>query len=142
MTGDEYYVVSPMIPGYEADMEVLEGIISKDMIVRVKYKRTRQKLEIRYVTLDGMPAAETYTQELLSGVSYKVNSPEIPGYTTARPSVTGVMGGTDVTHIVVYIPEEYTDEDVTGSGSVFSIDDYETPLGLGQAFMQMGICVE
>jgi hypothetical protein len=94
-------------------------------------------LTIRYEFLDGTQAAPTYQAQLMPGDPYSRENPEIPGYTTARIRIEGVMGDQDITIVVLYIRIDDADE-----GETTSIDDYEVPLGLDNLYAQMGVEIE
>ena len=131
MPGDEYYVVSPKVPGYEVDIEVVEGTIWEDKTVIVRYKALPQHLKIKYIYLDGRRAHETYEDTLLTGDPYDVESPPIEGYIALKIRVTGTNPGRDEEYTILYVPE----------GTVLP-PDHDTPLGLGTTYLQMGICLE
>ncbi len=96
--------------------------------------QTIYRLTIYYIYEDGTPAAPTYTEQLKAGTPYSVESPIIPGYTPTMEIVTGTMPAYDVEYTVVYIPK--------GPKTFKTIEDYETPLGLGVTYMHVGICIE
>ena len=132
--GDNYYVVSPQYSGYNASTEIVRGTIGEDMTVYVRYTRRANRLTIRYIHLDGTEAADNYTVYMRTGDAYEVESPEIPGYQAVRLKVSGTNGGTNEEYTVLYVPEgEYT---------LTSMEDYETPTGLGGTCIQIGICAE
>ena len=131
MPGDGYYVVSPKIPGYEVDIEIVSGTIWEDMVVIVRYKPLPQKLTIYYIYLDGTKAADTYGKTVLTGEEYNVGSPDIPGYVAMRIKVEGKNPGRDEEYTVIYVPEGMT-----------VIPDPDTPLGLETTYLQIGICYE
>ncbi len=101
--------------------------------------QTIYRLTIYYIYLDGTTAAPTYTEQLEAGTEYSVTSPEIPGYTPSMYVVTGIMPARDVEYTVIYIPAP---DDPDQPESFMTIEDYETPLGLGATVMNVGICVE
>ena len=72
------------------------------------------------------------TEQHVAGDPYNIVSPTIRGYTTTTLRVTGVMPESDLTRTVVYIP---------GNNTIV-IDDFETPLGLGDVFINVGDCLE
>ena len=129
--GDDYYVVSPEIPGYEVDIEIVKGTIWTDMTVIVRYKPLPQKLIIRYIYPDGKKAAETYEKTVLTGEEYDVPSPEIKGYTAIKIRITGVNPGRDEEYTVLYVPE----------GTKVQ-PDHDTALGLETTYLQIGVCFE
>ena len=131
MPGDTYYVVSPKLPGYEVDIEIVHGTIWEDTVVIVRYKPLPQKLTIYYIYLDGTKAADTYGKTVLTGEEYNVGSPDIPGYVAMRIKVEGKNPGRDEEYTVIYVPEGMT-----------VIPDPDTPLGLETTYLQIGICYE
>ena len=129
--GDQYYVVSPKIPGYEVDIEIVRGTIREDMVIIVRYKPVPQKLTIRYVFLDGTKAAETYSGTVLTGEQYSIESPNIPGYVALKIRIAGTNPGRDEQYTVLYVPEGMT-----------VVPDPDTPTGLDTTYLQIGICYE
>ncbi len=133
MPGDFYYVVSPQYPGYSPSIEIVEGNIYEDMTVIVRYHPNAYRLTIRYLYTDGTEAAETYTTAMWTGYSYDVESPRISGYTATHLRVTGTNSGKNEEYAVLYVPRGYT---------ITRMEDYETPLGVGDIYLQIGICAE
>lgn len=110
----------------------------------IEEMQTIYRLTIYYIYLDGSTAAPTYTRQLEAGTPYNVVSPEIPGYTPTMAVVSGVMPARDVEYTVIYIPAP-DPSSPTSSGtpnSFLTIDDYDSPLGLGASYMHVGICIE
>ncbi len=107
--GSSYSVTSPVIEGYTASVEVVEGTMgADDLTVTVVYTINTNKLTINYVYADGTTAAQSYVADLAYGVEYNVKSAEVAGYKTEQLYVSGVMAATDVTINVVYNPNVYT----------------------------------
>ena len=136
--GEEYYVVSPVIPGYQADLEIVEGTIKQNTTVHVEYSKAVYSLQINYADLRNGQLAEPYEEELEYGASYSVESPEIPGYRAVTQVVSGTMGAGNTTVTVLYLNEREQAENET----VTDMQGYETPLGLGRYSQQTGICLE
>lgn len=90
------------------------------------------RMRITYRYTDGREAAPPVEQMLNPGDPYDVVSPVIPGYTATLVRVQGVMPNHDVDYVVLYLP---------GDG-LHILDDYETPLGLGNVFINIGECIE
>ncbi len=128
--GDEYYVVSPRYPGYDVDIQIVQGTITEDTTVIVHYIPKAWKLQIRYIYLDGTEAAPTYEALVRTGTEYDVVSPLIPGFKTLMLRVTGVNPGRDEQYTVIYIPEDQ------------EFGSLPKPLDLGGTVMQKGVCVE
>lgn len=135
-TGDEYYVVSPVRPGYEASMEIAEGTITEDTLIIVRYTPIRYKLTIRYVLPDGTAVSAEYNATLDPGEAYSVESPEISGYRPIMTHVSGMNPGHDERYVVIYIPADSDAVNVT------SFDEYATPLNLDTIYVEQGVCIE
>ena len=106
--------------------------------------QTVYRLTIRYVYIDGSTAAGTYSATLETGTAYSVPSPSIAGYTCTAGSISGVMPARDVQYLVVYLTGE-TENPVfpySEMSRLFSLEDYETPLGLGSSIINIGIGFE
>ena len=129
--GNEYYVVSPKIPGYEVDIGNVRGKIREDKVLSVRYKPQPQKLTIRYIFLDGRKAAETYSGTVLTDETYSIESPQIEGYVALRVRVEGTNPGRDEQYTVIYVPEGTT-----------VAPDPDIPLGLETTYLQIGVCYE
>ncbi|MBR6030271.1 MAG: Cna B-type domain-containing protein, partial [Clostridia bacterium] len=93
-------------------------------------------LTIYYRYLDGRPAAPTVIQTHHEGDPYDVVSPHIDGYTATILRVTGIQPNRDIEYVVIYIPNN------DPNNPFIIIDDFETPLGLGQVFINVGDCLE
>ena len=92
------------------------------------------KLTIYYIYWDGQTAFPTYERgELWPGTPYHVPSPQKPGYDCSLELVDGVMPNHDMVYTVVYTP--------TRKGK-HVLEDYDTPLGLGNIQMHVGVCFE
>ncbi|MBP3720371.1 MAG: Cna B-type domain-containing protein [Clostridia bacterium] len=142
MSGDSYYVVSPMIHGYRADREIVEGKITRDVTIRVTYSKVSYRLEIRYVKLDGSRAAASYSKKLEYGTEFSVPSPAVKGFVPALEQVGGTMGTGELLYTVLYLPENTDESGDSGSGRILSIDEYATPTGFGLSYQQLGVCLE
>ena len=108
--------------------------------------QTVYHLTIYYVYIDGTTAAETYEAVLQEGTDYSVTSPLIENYTATIPIVSGTMPGRNVVVTVVYFSEEANQDSPVFALSLmtnlFSMEDYEVPLGLGFSMSNVGICFE
>ena len=133
--GETYYVVSPQLPGYTADIEIVQGTMNGDLEIYVHYIPKTWQMVIHYVYEDGTEAAEAYIATIVTGEQYSVASPEIPGYTAIPALVSGTNPGRSEEFTVVYVKKadhpKYRD-----------IEDYGTPTGLDGLFAQIGICAE
>ena len=90
------------------------------------------RLRITYQYLNGDEAEPPVELTLDPGAPYDVPSPVIPGYTPTIVRVQGTMPDHNVEVLVLYLP---------GDG-LHILDDYETPLGLGNVFINIGECIE
>ena len=88
-------------------------------------------LTIYYKYQDGSQAARTFHEEIPVGDTYNVVSPKIPKYTATKLKIKGVMPKRNLVYTVYY----YT-------GGTIIIEDYETPLGLGDTIINIGDCFE
>ena len=95
---------------------------------------TPSRLHITYRYTNGQEASPPVELMLNPGENYDVPSPVIPGYTPTLVRVQGTMPDHNVDYLVLYVPGE--------GGQVYIIDDFETPLGLGNVFLNIGDCIE
>ena len=130
--GTEYNVFSPDLLGYARSMERVSGTITEDTELTVIYTSSEYTLLILYRYEDGREAAPTSADKVRAGETYLQASPSIQGYRPSVQVVTGEMPARNLTITVVYTPN---------NGSVI-IDDYETPLGLGNVGMNLGDCYD
>ena len=84
-------------------------------------------LTINYVSILGDTVAESYEDILTNGGSYFVDSPEVEGFVPLRMSVEGRISG-DTVITVLYVPDTEM------------IEDFGTPLGLGNIYVNTGDC--
>ena len=87
-------------------------------------------LTIYYRYTDGTRAAESYVAELAYNTWFRVQSPAIAGYTPSRAFVQDDMPAHDLTYVVFYTRNDMI------------IEDYDTPLGLGNVSINVGECFE
>ena len=132
--GDRYYVVSPQYPGYQPEILIVRGTLTEDTVIIVRYTPMTWKMRIRYRFPDGTEAAEAYETEIRTGETFEVESPMIPGWRPVRLKVSGVNAGRDENYTVIYVPED--------TGDCADMDDLRTPLDLGDAYFQAGLCAE
>jgi uncharacterized repeat protein (TIGR01451 family) len=130
--GDEYNVFSPVLEGYTRTPERVIGVITGDVEEWVIYTANEYTLIILYRYEDGREAAPTSADVVRAGETYLQASPTIQGYRHSIAVVTGVMPPRNLTITVIYTPN--------GGGII--IDDYDTPLGLGNVGMNVGDCYE
>ncbi len=131
--GERYAVYPRPVPGYRAEEQEYTGTIEKDTELYIYYTREQHTLTILYQFKDGTEAAPPHEEKLWAGDEYRVENPEVEGYTTGRKYVTGVMEGRDLVVTVIYSPAEE---------ALIGIDEYETPLGIHQQNLQIGLCIE
>ena len=93
----------------------------------------QHRVQIHYRYTNGTEASPTVTLTLYEGDNYNVPSPVIPGYTPSQRVITGTMRNTDVEYLVLYAP---------GDRTFYVIDEYETPLGIGNVYLNIGDCIE
>ncbi len=103
--------------------------------VTVPKEKNPYKVTIRYIYEDGTPAHQTYEGTYWPDDIYDVYSPVIPDYTASILRVNGVMPERDLQFTVIYIRND-------DSIVIVNIPEYETPLGLGELQMHVGVCFE
>ena len=134
--GDKYSVTSPVIKGYTADIKKVKGTITEDTEIEVVYSKNSYRLTIYYRDTNGNIIGTTYTDTLEYGDKYSVTSPALTGYTTVTGQVAGTMPDRNVQVTVYYQPVQ------AAGGSAVVIEDYATPLGLGNLSLSSGDCFE
>ena len=88
-------------------------------------------LTVRYLYKDGSQAAVPYYNVYSPGENFNVYSPNISGYSRSRDTISGKMERRNESFVVYYY-----------DGNTIVIDDYETPLGLGDVIINIGDCYE
>ena len=131
-SGTPYNIATPPIEGYSVNIERVTGNLTQDTTVDVVYTINTYTLTILYLYRNGDEAAPTYTQRLNYNAEYSVASPRINGFRADRQTVAGTMPARNVTITVFY----------TTVGQVITIDDFETPLGLGIVGINAGETIE
>ena len=127
---------SPEVEGYEVDIDRVRGTLTADTEVDVHYKQLTYVLVIQYRYGDGTIAAPAYVnEEMHFEDTYNVNSPTIEGFTPSRQTVRGKMPARNVTITVIYT-------DNTPGDDIITIEDFETPLGLGLGGTNAGETIE
>ena len=139
--GDAYGVTSPKLEGYTADQAVVSGILFENVTIDVTYRKNSFSQKVNYVFEDGTQAAPEVTGEYTYGESYSVETPALEGFKASVQSVAGTMPGRNVQVTVVYTAAGSSETSENGNGTI-AIDEYETPLGLGSANLNMGCCIE
>lgn len=79
-----------------------------DQTLYAEWEFDKHTLTIRYQYQDGSPAHKTYTAQLKHEDTYSVQSPNIDGFSCSQQTVSGTMGGEDITVTVTYTPIIYT----------------------------------
>ena len=88
---------------------------------------------IRYIYEDGTTAHKTYRGTFWPDDIYDVYSPVIEGYTASIQRVNGKMPEWDLQFTVIYVRND---------DSITIVPEYDTPLGLGNIQMHVGVCIE
>ena len=101
--------------------------------VDVPKEATTYTVTIRYVYEDGTTAHKTYKVKFKPGAIYDVYSPMIEGYTASEQRVNGKMPARDLQFTVIYVRND---------DSITIVPEYDTPLGLGNIQMHVGVCIE
>ena len=104
--GTTYNVVSPEVPGYEADTAAVSGTMDENgFTTTVTYSPIAYTLTINYVDGDGVAISTAHSALYPYNGTYSVPSPAVTGYTlrdATQATVTGTMdviGGKTVTVI-------------------------------------------
>ena len=133
--GETYNVKSPVKAGYSMDKPRVQGTITKNTKITVRYTPQEYTLTVRFRGTDNTDLATAYTGKFATGSTYQVAVPAVSGYTPQMRTVTGTMPGRN-NEIVVY----YTK--ASGQPDEVELQDYETPLGLGMVSVNAGDCLE
>ena len=116
LPGESYYIVSPVIPGYQANIRIVSGSVTQNATYEVTYTQKQQNLLVTYQYLDGSQAAAEVTQQVKAGDHYAISVPEIEGYTAILQTTEGIMPGYDMKVSVVYVAND-TQAIVPGASS-------------------------
>lgn len=107
--GYEFAIVSPEVPGFKPDIDIVEGKISGNDIKRiVTYTKEhvipapKYNVVIHYVYEDGSQAANDYIGEYAEGETFSVTSPVIEGYNRDIAIVEGKVSDHDREFTVTY----------------------------------------
>lgn len=119
--------------------EAGSGKMDADVIlkntVNIPRKESPYTVTIHYIYEDGTTARPSFHGTYWPGNTYDVYSPLITGYTSSVPRVNGVMPSRNLQYTVIYIRS-------TSGMKILNILEYETPLGLGDLQMHVGVCFE
>ena len=128
-----YRWFEPAVTGYTQTSSVTTGNTTTITNTReAAPAAATYQLTVHYRYMDGSEAAPDVNLQYAAGTAYDVASPTITGYTATPLHVTGTMPRRNVEVTVLYLPGDNTE----------IIDEFETPLGLGQVFVNAGECVE
>ena len=100
--------------------------------------KTEYHVTVSYILPDGTPIADPRGEVVSVGDRVSDEPPEIPGYVPIVLHLDDEMPNRNVEHTVIYLPEEQ----YKNLKSFFTIDDYDSPLGLGYSAMNVGVCIE
>ena len=135
--GAHYNVTSPAKAGYTVDLAAVTGTITGDTEINVFYTKRTYTLTVKFQTTSGRELTDSLVMQMQSGDSYSFAVPEFEGYEALTARVEGVMNSQNKEVIVTYIEVAKTNEEgqkvytITGKPTVM-INDYMTPLGIGQ----------
>ena len=106
--GSFYSLVNPDAEGYTHDLPYVSGWLYGDTEIYVMYDPISYTLNIDYVYENGDEAAPSFTEQLLYGRPYHVESPYVEGHTPDIDCVEGDMPAGGVSYTVVYSPNGFT----------------------------------
>ena len=130
-----YDIMTPPIEGYTPTIERVTGVMgNKSETINVVYVQNDYTLTILYRYNNGTVAAADYTATLHFGDAYSVQSPAINGFNTATQTVAGTMPAGNVTVTVIYV--------ANNNVPLYTIEDFETPLGAGLGGVNAGESIE
>ena len=115
------------------DKPLVDGIITHDIEYDVYYFTNDYSLTIEYIYEDGSEASPTFFEVEREGDTYHVDSPKIDGYNPSVKVIEGINPGGDLRYKVIYVSKDK---------KLIDIADLETPLGLGEIQMHVGVCYE
>ena len=133
-----YNIITPERHGYTYDLDKVEGILTEDTEVIVRYSPRTYHLTVRFVDVNGKEIAPSFESDYKTGAEYSVLTPQIEGYLKALDIIEGKMGSRDETITVIYVSKD----DLPDIVNMIGIGDYETPLGLDHVIMHVGVCFE
>ena len=127
--GEAYSVVTEFRKGFQADRDKVTGIMGdEDIEETVTYQSIVYTLTVSFIDFTtGAQVADPIVLQLRSGDSYAIFVPTVEGYTTLTSEVTGTMPSGNRQIAVFMVPEGTSAEGY----KLISIDDYGTPLGVG-----------
>lgn len=113
-TGDDFSFISPEIPGFTPDKNMVNGVIeNSDLTYEVIYSPKTEELynvNIYYVYENGDEAYKTFTGSYKPNQFFSVDSPAIEGYTPNKTNISDTVVDHDLNYTVVYkaVPDEPT----------------------------------
>ena len=141
-----YNVTSPKVTGYTPDQANVTGVASEDATeITVVYRKNSHTVTVHYVDNTGRTVAPSVTETVAYGDTYSYTSPNVPNYTPNTGVVTGTMPDRDVEVTVIYNPVRRPTPPAPTpepSDDTIVINDYNTPLGLGNTSLNAGECFE
>ena len=129
-----YSWVEPEVAGYTLDITERgnDTVMTSTRVIREEEETQSYTVTVSYRFLDGSAAAPAYEGTYAAGGSFYIQSPDISGYTPDKKNITGTVGSKDTEVVVLYLPGE----------DIVAIEEYKTPLGLGQVYVNTGDCIE
>ena len=97
--------------------------------------QTTYEVTVNYVALDGTPIGEPVKQQVDVGTEFTIPLLNVAEFQPVSDLVKQTMPARDVEYTVIYLPEDFAD-------NLIDINDYNTPLGIGNTVMNLGVCVE
>lgn len=140
--GQTYNVSVPRITGYRAQVSRVRGTINGNTIINVRYVPNTYMVTVYYRYLNGQTAAPTAYRSVKTGTGYTIGSPAIGGYVANVASISGTVTGRDLTYVVYYTGTGAGGSENVEVVNLNEIDDYKTPLGLGEVGINAGECFE
>ena len=98
-------------------------------------------LTINYKCDDGSSIAPPHSEMLEAGAHYEVASPVMADKPSNKSDVKGTMPRRNVEYTVMYVCHN-SQQFENIERPLFSIEDYDTALGLGMSIMNVGVCTE
>lgn len=119
----------------EAGNGKMDAAVVLKNTVNIPKTEAPHTVTIHYLYEDGTRAHQQYQGTYWPGDTYEIYSPVISGYISSIPRANGTMPARNVQITVIYIRG-------TEGMTIVNIQDYETPLGLGDLQMHVGVCFE
>ena len=97
--------------------------------------KTTYEVTINYVSIDGTQVQEPVKEMVEAGQPINISAVTIENFISTGSEQQQIMPARDVELTVIYVPDDFAE-------NIISIYGYETPMGLGSTFMNVGVCVE